>query len=156
MRRKTVKMLTAGGARVTLMLGAAFALLTGAAVAPAQGTGGSLLAPTGAWGVGRTTVELTDSSRAMPDSSRPRRLVVHLWYPTQREAGGRATNAFLYSNILEELATHGYIVAAVDHPGAALFVAYADGVTVPYSETGRPTPGDPGYAAALRQYLQRN
>ncbi len=45
-------------------------------------------------------------------------------------------NGFLYSNLNEELASHGYVVAAVDHPGAALFVAYPDESVVTYSEPG--------------------
>jgi dienelactone hydrolase len=148
---------------------------------------GPLIAPTGMWSVGRASVEIVDPVRTMPGSGEPRRLVLHIWYPTDPPSSavahlpymegldrardsvtteeldllkmtethstaavparptlhrfpvllfshGEQTNAFLYSNLLEDLASSGYVVVGVDHPGAALFVAYSDGSVTLYSE----------------------
>lgn len=155
----------------------------------AQDTTGPLLDPTGEWRVGRATVEVVDTSRRMADGGAPRRLMLHIWYPSSPDANGitlpymedleaagssltddelalletvqthsfaapaatppamhfpvlllshgEQTNAFLYSNLNEELASQGYVVIAVDHPGAALFAAYPDGTIVRYSEAGQ-------------------
>jgi predicted dienelactone hydrolase len=49
----------------------------------------SLPAPTGPYGVGRTSYALTDESRAEPLSTTPgaqRRIMVFVWYPTDRKA----------------------------------------------------------------------
>ena len=170
-----------------------------------QETLGPLLPPTGPSPVGRASLVLTDSSRTMPDSARPRRLMIHVWYPASTTASttmpyipdlrparavltneevaalesarthageapfgmrptsrfpalifshGDQMNAFLYSNVHEDLASRGYVVIAVDHPGQALFVTYPDGSAVEYAASG-PAPDAPGYAAALSQYLRR-
>ena len=148
---------------------------------------GPLIEPTGTWGVGRASVEIVDRGRTMPGSSEPRRLMLHIWYPTDTPSSpganlpymegldrarasvteeelrvlkmtethstpaapavptsrrfpvllfshGEQTNAFLYSNLHEDLASRGYVVVGVDHPGAALFVAYSDGSVALYSE----------------------
>jgi predicted dienelactone hydrolase len=68
---------------------------------------------------------------------------------------GDQMNGFLYSNLIEDLASHGYIVLAVDHPGRALVVTYPNGTAVTYSEVGRPADGSPQYATALSQHLRR-
>jgi dienelactone hydrolase len=147
---------------------------------------GALIGPTGMWAVGRASVEIVDRGRTMPGSSEPRRLMLHIWYPTdtpsspaaslpymegvdrargavtEDELGllkmtethstaaapvvptsrrfpvllfshGEQTNAFLYSNLHEDLASRGYVVVGVDHPGAALFVTYSDGSVTLYS-----------------------
>jgi dienelactone hydrolase len=149
--------------------------------------GGPLIEPTGMWGVGRASVDIVDRGRTMPGTGEPRRLMLHIWYPTdspsspaaklpymeglsgaggsvtEEELGllqvtethstaaapavptsrrfpvllfshGEQTNAFLYSNLHEDLASRGYIVVGVDHPGAALFIAYSDGSVALYSE----------------------
>src|SRR5436190_23342133 len=44
--------------------------------------GGLLIEPTGMWGVGRASVEIVDRGRTMPGTSEPRRLMLHIWYPT--------------------------------------------------------------------------
>jgi dienelactone hydrolase len=149
--------------------------------------GAPLMEPTGLWGVGRATVEIVDRGRTMPGFSESRRLMLHIWYPTDARGSpapnlpymegldrargsvteeelsllettgthstaaapavpasrrfpvllfshGEQTNAFLYSNLHEDLASRGYIVVGVEHPGAALFVAYPDASAVLYSE----------------------
>jgi hypothetical protein len=148
--------------------------------------------PTGSWSVGRASVEIVDRGRTMPGSGESRRLMLHIWYPTDapgspapnlpymegldrargsvteaelslleatethsREAPpavpvsrrfavlifshGEQTNAFLYSNLHEDLASRGYVVVGVDHPGAALFVAYPDASAVLYSAAEDPS-----------------
>jgi dienelactone hydrolase len=55
-------------------------------------------------------------------------------FPVLLFSHGEQTNAFLYSSLHEDLASRGYVVVGVDHPGAALFVAYPDGSVAPYSE----------------------
>jgi len=55
-------------------------------------------------------------------------------FPVLLFSHGEQTNAFLYSNLHEDLASRGYVVVGVDHPGAALFVTYSDGSVAPYLE----------------------
>jgi len=62
-------------------------------------------------------------------------------FPLLLFSHGEQMNAFLYSNLHEELASHGFIIVAVEHPGAALFVAYPNGSVVPYSEPGQSLQG---------------
>jgi len=73
----------------------------------------------------------THSSAAPPASPPSSR------FPLLLFSHGEQMNAFLYSNLHEELASHGFIVIAVEHPGAALFVAYPDGSVVSYAEPGQ-------------------
>jgi dienelactone hydrolase len=70
----------------------------------------------------------THSTAAAPAVPISRRFPVLLF------SHGEQTNAFLYSNLHEDLASRGYVVVGVDHPGAALFVAYPDGSAILYSE----------------------
>ena len=67
---------------------------------------------------------------------------------------GDQMNAFLYSNLHEDLASRGYVVIAIDHPGQALFVTYPNGTAVGYAESGRPSSDTPGYAGALSRYMR--
>ena len=154
----------------------------------------SLPLPTGSYGVGRVSYELTDTSRLEPLSSKPgapRRMMVYVWYPTDRKAmKGRATapylpgfdevksrikpgdiadmfrpstyegsqslpgtevvdNApiapgrqkfplllfghgwgnptFLYTAELEDIVSHGYVVAAIDHPYDTTYTLFPGG-----------------------------
>ncbi|MFU8888211.1 MAG: hypothetical protein ACNA8N_06410 [Trueperaceae bacterium] len=57
--------------------------------------------------------------------------------------GFRQQNTFL----VEELASHGAVVAAIDHPGDALGTSLPDGATLPY--VGLPAADTPGYADAV-------
>jgi len=75
-------------------------------------------------------------------------------FPVQLFSHGDQMAAFLYSNLNEELASNGYVVVAVDTPGAALFVSYPDGTMVRYSDTGRPSAEAPQYRPALSEYLR--
>jgi pimeloyl-ACP methyl ester carboxylesterase len=58
-------------------------------------------------------------------------------FPLLLFSHGDQMDAFLYSSLDEELASHGFVVVAVDHPGAALFSPYPDGTVVPYSQAGQ-------------------
>ena len=59
----------------------------------------SLPMPTGFYGIGRVSYELTDTSRPEPLSSKSnarRRMMVYVWYPTDRKAmKGKATAPYL-------------------------------------------------------------
>lgn len=55
-------------------------------------------------------------------------------------APGRGTQRFAYTTIAEELASHGYVVAAVDMPEIG-YVRYTDGLVVRASEQFRPPRG---------------
>ncbi len=72
-----------------------------------------------------TETHSTAAAPALPTSRR---------FPVLLFSHGEQTNAFLYSNLHEDLASRGYVVVGVDHPGAALFIAYPDGSVAPYSE----------------------
>jgi len=57
--------------------------------------------------------------------------------------GFRSQNTFL----TEELASHGFVVLALDHPGDALATTLPDGTTLPY--VGLPPAAAPGYVDAV-------
>jgi dienelactone hydrolase len=57
--------------------------------------------------------------------------------------GFRSQNTYL----AEELASHGAVVVALDHPGDALGTTLPDGTVIPY--VGLPHAAAPGYAAAV-------
>jgi len=134
--------------------------------------------------VGTTIAALTDPSRREPfiRASRPRSIVVQLWYPTSRKRGATAayvspavarqigrgipgayralsrarTHAFanapalhreggwpvvvfspgygverqLYTGLVGDLASRGFVVIAIDHPQDANVVTFPDGHTV--------------------------
>lgn len=113
------------------------------------------LTPTGPYTVGTATYEWTDSKRLETYTDAPddqRKLAVQFWYPTdqpptrgQRDVGGarlssqeqsypvaifshgatgiRSSNSSTY----RELASHGYIVASIDHTYLNLFTRFSDG-----------------------------
>jgi Platelet-activating factor acetylhydrolase, isoform II len=154
----------------------------------------SLPTPSGSYGIGRVSYELTDPSRPEPLSSNPnarRKMMAYVWYPIDRRAaqgkvtapyspgfdevksrlragdiadmfrpavyGGAASlpktdvveNApmptgerkfplllfahgwgnptFLYTAELEDIVSHGYIVAAIDHPYDTIYTRFPDG-----------------------------
>ena len=48
---------------------------------------------------------------------------------------GSASNAELYTGLTEDLASHGYVVVAIDHPHDAAIVQFPDGhVVIPSSQ----------------------
>lgn len=103
------------------------------------------LAPTGEHGVGTSFATLTDNSRVDPyeDGTTPRRLNVGFWYPepSGRSAGSSTFPLVVFSHggtgirtsnesLFTELASHGYVVASIDHPHHSLFTTDTDGTTV--------------------------
>ncbi len=128
----------------------AFLGLAPAMVFPEHGT----LATTGEFRVATVTATYSDPGReeTYAQSGGPRRLSVDLWYPL--DASGRyplvvfshGTTATKSSNtsLYNELASHGYVVAAVDHAYEALYSTFADGQTVLI---------DPGY---VKQFSTEN
>lgn len=142
--------------------------------------------PTGPYPVGRTSVEISDSSRADPMEGKDsvRRLVIWIWYPTgspsvstpspylprgwessdnvmgapigtvalqshshddapvEREFGPRPLLLFSasgfsplsYAATLENLASHGYVVASISHPHDAPITVFSDGSEVMVSQ----------------------
>lgn len=115
--------------------------------------------PTGNYDVGTAVCDLTDKNRTDAFSSeagKNREIAVQFWYPADRtgEAPGydidgapvsasqgeypvlifshgafgmRLSNASTY----RELASHGYIVASIDHTYHSFFTSFADGSKVP-------------------------
>ena len=75
-------------------------------------------------------------------------------FPVVIFSHGNQTSSFLYATIIEEIVSHGYVVAALDHPGDALFTILPGGRVVPYSEEGRPQPGAASYGDDIARYLR--
>jgi predicted dienelactone hydrolase len=66
-------------------------------------------------------------------------------------AGWRAINSFL----TEDLASHGYVVVAVEHPYTALVTVFADGEVAPFLEDALPAGDDPAEVAASQATVQQ-
>ena len=67
---------------------------------------------------------------------------------------GNQMSSFLYTTIIEDLASHGYVVATIDHPYEAIFTVFPDGRVVTYSETQRPKSDAPSFQRELASYLR--
>jgi dienelactone hydrolase len=75
------------------------------------------------------------------DDGQPRRLTVEYWFPDGRHDGPEASSPLLvYSHggagirtanrsLFAELASHGYVVASIDHAGHSLYTTDTDGRT---------------------------
>lgn len=95
---------------------------------------------TGPHSVARLVEHLTDASRVekFSEDGRARQLVVEYWYPEASDStfplvvfshgatGVRSSNESLF----QELASHGYVVASIDHPYHALITTDAEGRTI--------------------------
>lgn len=112
------------------------------------------LSTTGNFVVGRALVSVSDLSRTESYGSGlgPRRLAIGLWYPEGEatRAGSHPLVVFSHGSLgvltsneslYGELASHGYVVAAIGHPYQALYVTHEDG-----SRTWL----DPGFLRELR------
>ena len=140
-RRKAEGMMRKGKAISSCILSI---VLLGFSLFPAYlFTGYKGLPVSGGYEVGGTSAILIDSSRTDPfetDGS-PREVPEHYYYP-QTEAGSAESfplvvfshGAFGYyqsnTSTYMELASHGYVVAALDHPHHAFFTKDTDGKTV--------------------------
>lgn len=118
-------------------------LLIGFALVPAFiFTGYKGLPVTGAHKVGETSAILIDSERTDPfeNDGSSREVPVHFYYPADAAEGERfplvifSHGAFGYyqsnTSTYMELASNGYVVAALDHPHHAFFTKDTDGKTV--------------------------
>lgn len=97
-----------------------------------------IIETTGPNRVSRASFAVTDSGRIDPYSGGPRHLTMELWYPDVTEGqyplivfshgslGTRTSNESLYN----ELASHGYVVCAIDHTHQALYARGAGGKLV--------------------------
>lgn len=159
--------------------------------------------PTGSYGVGRVSYELTDKSRPEPLSSKPdarRRIMLYVWYPTDRNSAGKdgektapyipgleqnkskisagdiadmffpatyegpqslpatvvidhapfasgkqkfplllfshgwGNPTFLYTAELQDIVSHGYVVAAIDHPYDTNYTLFPDGEVTGFAQ----------------------
>ena len=97
------------------------------------------LTPTGPAPVTFRLLTLSDAGRADPlDASSTREVTVGLWYPEAGDADDVACPLLVFSHgglgvltsnesLYLELASHGYVVAALGHHGHALYVRTASG-----------------------------
>ncbi|HYE12183.1 MAG TPA: acetylhydrolase [Patescibacteria group bacterium] len=115
--------------------------------------------PTGNFNVGTVLLDITDENRVetySEEAGKSRKIAVQFWYPTDRieselqydiidapvstsqqsypvlifshgAFGVRMSNASTF----RELASHGYIVASIDHTYQAFYTAFADGERIP-------------------------
>lgn len=98
------------------------------------------IVPTGSYEVTTSLYTWTDESRVetYADTGEKRRVTVQFYYPEQAGSYPLAVFSHGAASMIEsnastcrELASHGYVVAAVAHPYQAIFVKDADGVTTP-------------------------
>lgn len=68
---------------------------------------------------------------------------------------GNATNSVLYSGLLEELASHGYVVVGVEHPYDVLGVTTADGDPAVFAADRWPQPLNEHLAFYLERVDER-
>lgn len=124
--------------------------------------GGKLPEPTGAYPVGTIKYEWTDESRLETFTKKTddkRSLLVQVWYPTEKADGenqsgtvsvlplakaqplypvlifshGFGMTPEQYTLLMEELASHGYVIFSIAHPYEAGKVVYPDGRVVEIS-----------------------
>ena len=75
-------------------------------------------------------------------------------YPVLIFSHGNQMSSFLYTAVIEDLASHGYIVATIDHPYEAIFTVFPDDRVVAYSEDKRPKSDAPSFREELMRYLR--
>ena len=51
---------------------------------------------------------------------------------------GRGGSGFTYTSLIENLVSHGYVVAAIEHTGSAMAVWFPDGRLIPFHEDAMP------------------
>lgn len=91
----------------------------------------------------------TSVVQGSPLSGKQRRFPVLLF------SHGNETNSWLYTSLLEELASHGYIVAGVDHPYDALGVVLSDGRTIRFAESDWSNARNKGPDAVMKLHRKR-
>lgn len=103
----------------------------------AQGNAPSLPEPSGPCPVGTTSLWLKDTSRPDPWAAGvdTRELMVSLWYPAGRQRShplvvlspGFTNSRSTLTALAEDLASHGYVVAGIDHTYESYATAFPDG-----------------------------
>lgn len=68
---------------------------------------------------------------------------------------GNEMVASLYTLLFEELASHGYVVAALDHPYEAKAIVYPNGRVAPYNESKRPAENSPTFQKEFADFYRR-
>lgn len=76
-------------------------------------------------------------------------------YPVLIFSHGNQMSSFLYTAIIEDLASHGYFVVAIDHPYEALFTVFPDNRIATYSEVMRPKSNTASAEKDLMSYLRQ-
>jgi pimeloyl-ACP methyl ester carboxylesterase len=56
---------------------------------------------------------------------------------------GNGSTTFNYTWLIEDLVSHGYIIAAIEHPGMALMVSFPDGRFFPFHQDAPPANASP-------------
>lgn len=94
--------------------------------------------PTGEWNIATAWFTYTSKTVTDPFTGGPRQVNVGFWYPENRKEkyplvvfshgafGIRDSNISAY----EELASHGYVVCSIDHPGHSFYTESVDGKRV--------------------------
>jgi D-alanyl-D-alanine carboxypeptidase len=81
-------------------------------------------------------------------------------YPVLLFSHGLEEKSGFYTALIEELASHGYVVAAVEHPYDALGVVFPDGRVVPFNQKKwrkqRPRPVDLGWESVQEAVLAKD
>ncbi|MEI7580215.1 MAG: dienelactone hydrolase family protein [bacterium] len=105
--------------------------------------------PTGSLAFTTQSFEITDNTRQEPsDPSKKRKLILQCWIPQRPSSSAPQTpfplilfsHGYLgvvpddYSLILEDMASHGYLVAAITHTSFATTTTFADGRVIPMDE----------------------
>jgi predicted dienelactone hydrolase len=75
-------------------------------------------------------------------------------YPVLLFSIGNEMAASLYTLLFEELASHGYVVAAIDHPYEAKAVVYPNGRVAQYNESKRPTEHSPTFPKEFADFYR--
>ncbi|MFI5235552.1 MAG: alpha/beta hydrolase family protein [Gemmatimonadales bacterium] len=91
-------------------------------------------------GAGLPVIDAIDGAE-MPPSAR---------FPVLLFSHGLEEEGALYSAELEDLASHGYVVAAIDHPYDAGFAVLSDGRVVPYATAAWSAAEQGGYLPYVR------
>lgn len=101
-----------------------------------------------AWMFGHLPLARSNAAWAPPVSSERERWPVVFF--EHGRAGWRAINTFL----TEDLASHGYVAVAVEHPTTALVTVFADGEVEPFVPEALPGGDDGAEVAASRAALR--
>lgn len=102
------------------------------------------LTPTGLYSTDTSSITMINETFKDPYNGNPRKLTVQFWYPetaseelfplvifSHGSFGLRTSNISTF----EELASHGYVVASIDHSYHSFYVSHNDGTTAMVNQT---------------------